>query len=104
MLFGHEKDKSSETIIEGARRKLFCKGEKIEFGQLLMKSGTSMPEHAHPNEQAGYILMGKFEVNIGGEKGVLEKGHYFLIPGNVAHSGFAHEDTILIGVHSPPRS
>jgi len=32
-----------------------------------------VPEHAHPNEQAGYIIQGKFEVNIGGEKGVLEK-------------------------------
>ena len=105
MFFAHEKDRSREKAegIEGVVRKFLSKGERIQVVQLEMKAGTSVPEHAHPEEQAGYILEGKFEVNIGGEKGILERGHYFWIPGNTPHSGFVHEDTALIDVYSPPR-
>jgi len=103
MYLGNEKDRPSEKIVEGAMRKLLSTGEKIQVFQVEMKGGTPVPEHAHPNEQAGYVIQGKFEVNIGGEKGVLEKGHYFRIPGNVPHSGFVHEDTVLLDIYSPPR-
>jgi quercetin dioxygenase-like cupin family protein len=103
MFFGHEKDKLSEKVIEGVMRKLLSTGERIQIFQLEMRGGTTVPEHAHPNEQAGYILQGKFESNIGGVKQILEKGHYFRIPGNVPHSGFVHEDTILLDIYSPPR-
>jgi len=103
MFFGHERDRTREKIIEGATRKLLSTGEKIQVFQIEMKGGTPVPEHAHPNEQAGYVIQGKFEVNVGGEKGILEKGNYFRIPGNVPHSGFVHEDTILIDIYSPPR-
>ncbi len=103
MLFGHERESAREKIIEGAFRKLLSTGEKIQVFQLEMKGGTPVPEHAHPNEQAGYIIEGKFEVNIGGERGILERGHYFRIPGNTPHSGFVHEDTILLDIYSPPR-
>ncbi len=103
MLIGHEKDKPIEKIVDGAFRKLLSTGERIQVFQIEMKGGTQVPEHAHPNEQAGYIIQGKFEANIGGENGILEKGNYFRIPSNVRHSGFVHEDTILIDIYSPPR-
>jgi len=103
MFFGHEKDKASEKIIEGATRKLLCTGKKIQVFQLELKGGTEVPEHSHPNEQAGYIVEGKFETNIGGERGVLWRGSYFRIPGNTPHSGYVHEDTILIDIYSPPK-
>ena len=103
MFFGHEKDKASEKIIDGVSRKLLSTGEMIQAFQLKMKGGTPVPEHAHSNEQAGYMIKGRFQVNIGGEEGMLEKGHYFRIPSNTLHSGFVHEDTILIDIYSPPR-
>jgi len=103
MFFGRDKDKPREMIIEGVTRKLLSTGERIQVFQLEMKGGTEVPAHAHPNEQAGYIMMGEFEVNIGGEKGILERGHYFRIPGNTPHSGFVHKDTILIDIYSPPK-
>ena len=110
MFFCHEKDRLGqkitldEQIIEGAIRKLISTGERIQVVQVEFKGGTPIPEHAHPEEQAGYIVKGKFEVKIGGEKGILERGHYYWIPGNVPHSGFVHEDTILLDIYSPPRA
>jgi quercetin dioxygenase-like cupin family protein len=103
MLTGRERDRSRETIIEGVTRALLSTGERIQVFQIEMKGGTDVPEHSHPNEQAGYIVEGKFEVEIGGEKGLLERGSFFQIPGNVPHSGYVHEDTILIDIYSPPR-
>ena len=110
MFFCHDKDRPSqkikleEKIIQGGIKKLISSGEKIQIVQVEFKQGTQIPEHAHPEEQAGYIIMGKFEVNIGGEKGVLERGYYYWIPGNVPHSGYVYEDTILLDIYSPPRS
>jgi len=109
MFFVHEKDRSGEEvkigekIIEGTLRKIISTGERIQLFQVGIKGGTEFPEHSHPNEQAGYIIQGKFEVNIGGEKGILEKGHYFWIPKDVPHSGFVQEDTIMVEIYSPPR-
>jgi quercetin dioxygenase-like cupin family protein len=103
MLFGNAKDKPSEKIIEGAVKRVLSTGEKIQVVQLEMKGGTPVPEHAHPEEQAGYVIEGKFEVNIGGQKAILERGYYFKIPSNTPHSGFVHEDTIVIDIYSPPR-
>jgi quercetin dioxygenase-like cupin family protein len=103
MFFGNEKDKAREIVIEGVTRGLLSTGEKIQVFQLEMKGGTAVPEHFHSSEQAGYIFQGKFEAVIGDERGMLEKGSYFKIPSNVPHSGFVHEDTILIDIYSPPR-
>lgn len=103
MLFGSAKERPEETIIEGVTRKVLSTGEKIQVCLLEMKGGIAVPEHAHPNEQAGYIIRGAFEVNIGGERGILKGGHYFRIPGNIPHSGFVHEDTMLLDIYSPPK-
>ena len=103
MLFGHEKERSREEIVEGVTRALLSTGERIQVFQLEMKGGTAVPEHAHANEQAGYVIQGEFEATIGGEKGILKRGHYFRIPGNTPHSGFVHKDTILIDIYSPPK-
>jgi quercetin dioxygenase-like cupin family protein len=103
MLFGHEKERAEETIIEGVTRKVLSTGERMQVCLLEMKGGIAVPEHAHPNEQAGYIIQGEFEATIGGEKGILKRGHHFRIPGNTPHSGFVHKDTILIDIYSPPK-
>jgi quercetin dioxygenase-like cupin family protein len=104
MFFGNEKERQREAVIEGVTRGLLCTGERIQVFQLEMKGGKVVPEHFHPNEQAGYIVKGKFEAVIGDEKGMLEEGSYFRIPANVPHSGFVHEDTILLDIYSPPRT
>jgi|MudIll2142460700_1097286.scaffolds.fasta_scaffold1996325_1 quercetin dioxygenase-like cupin family protein len=104
MFLGKLGDGKEEKIIEGVTRRLLTTGEKIQVFMLEMKGGTPVPEHSHPHEQAGYIIQGVFEVNIGGQKGILKKDGCFRIPSNTPHSGYVHEDTFLLDVYSPPRS
>jgi quercetin dioxygenase-like cupin family protein len=105
MYFVHEKEREKHEIkgIEGVFRKFISKGNHIQVVHFEVKGGTHVPEEAHPEEQAGYVIKGKFEVNIGGVKGILEQGHYYWIPSNMPHSGFVHEDTVFIDIYSPPR-
>jgi quercetin dioxygenase-like cupin family protein len=109
MYFCREKDRPGDIItlagkvIPGAQKKLISVGERIQLVQIEFSAGLTIPEHSHPEEQAGYIVEGKFEVNIGGEKGILERGDYYWIPGDVFHSGYVYEYTILLDIYSPPR-
>jgi quercetin dioxygenase-like cupin family protein len=109
MYFCHEKEKTSkpakagDKIVEGLKKKLMFTGERMQVYIVEIEKGTTLPEHAHPEEQSGCILKGKFEVNVGGQKGILEPGHYYLLPGNLPHSGYVHEDTVLLDIYSPPQ-
>lgn len=103
MLFGNEKDQAVEKVAEGVEKKVLSTGEKIQVCRFTMKAGTKVPSHAHPNEQAGYIVSGKFKSTIGDETCMMEAGHFFRIPSNTPHSGYVFEDTILIDIYSPPR-
>jgi len=103
MLFGNMKEASTEIVAEGVTRRLLSTGERIQVFLLEMKGGISVPEHAHVNEQASYVVKGRFETTVGEEKGILSEGYWVRIPSNVPHSGFIFEDTILIDIYSPSR-
>ena len=103
MPFGDAIGKPVEKVAEGVTRILLSTGERIQVYLLEMKGGTKIPEHAHVNEQASYIVKGKMETDVSGEKGVLKEGSWVSIPSNGAHSGFVMEDTVMIDIYSPPR-
>ena len=104
MLCGKENERKEEMLVEGVFRRILCEGERIQLTRLTMQRGTPVPEHSHPHEQAGYVIDGRFEVVIGGERSILTKGSYFRIPSGVPHSGFVHENTELLDVYSPPKN
>lgn len=103
MSFGHERDIESFEVVEGVTKKVLATGDKMQFSVVFIEKGSTIPDHSHSNEQGGYMLKGKFEVEMGGEKGVLEQGSYYLLPAGTSHSGFFPEDTIMIEVHCPPK-
>ena len=50
------------------------------------EENVELPEHAH-GAQIGFVLEGKFELIIGGEKKSFSKGDRYYIPAGVNHSG-----------------
>lgn len=103
MLFGDMRNSPVEQVAEGVTRRLLSKGEQIQVFLLEMRGGITVPPHAHVNEQASYVVKGRFETTVGEEKCMLIEGCSVRIPSNVVHSGFVFEDTTLIDIYSPPR-
>jgi len=56
----------------------------MEFGE-----DVELPEHAHA-AQVGFVLEGKIELVIGGQRRTYVKGDRYYIPEGVKHSGKIH--------------
>jgi quercetin dioxygenase-like cupin family protein len=79
-------------------------GESLSFALVELEPNVEVAEHSHPNEQAGFILLGTFQFTIGGETRELEPGHTYVIPSGVKHSAVAGpEGTVALDIFSPPR-
>ena len=67
---------------------------KKEIGNITLfsfDSGQGLSEHTAPFDAFVYILDGKAEITIGGEKQTVEEGEMLIMPANVAHALHAHE-------------
>jgi hypothetical protein len=105
-----------EEVNETKSRKIFV-GERIMMvmyrncyksqPESSFKPRMSWPEEIHDNEQAGYVIKGKVELNLPskGQKILLEAGDGYLIEPNTPHFWRALEgETISIDIFSPPRT
>jgi quercetin dioxygenase-like cupin family protein len=68
-----------------------------------IKAGAHAAAHKHPHEQIVFMLSGKMEFRIGGEKRIMEAGDVAVIPGGVEHEGRFPEDTEVVDFFAPPR-
>ena len=68
-----------------------------------MTAGAHAAAHKHPHEQIAYMLKGKMEFRLGGERRTCGPGDVVVIPGGVEHEAFFPEDTEVIDVFAPPR-
>lgn len=82
---------------------LLAAGNDSMMTQMHYKVGNTVPAHAHPNEQAGYILSGRVRVSVGEEKVELQSGDTYVVPANAEHSLEIIEDTEEIQVFTPIR-
>jgi quercetin dioxygenase-like cupin family protein len=69
-----------------------------------MKAGAHATAHQHPHEQIFWVLKGKMEFRLGGDKRICGPGDLGLIPGGVEHEAWFPEDTEVIDVFAPPRA
>ena len=68
-----------------------------------LRAGAALPDHAHPNEQTGYLLRGRIRLSIGDSGRVLVPGDSWCIAGGVRHRAEILEDSAAIEVFAPPR-
>ena len=71
-------------------------GQGIELGRLRFERGEGAQRHHHPQEQIGYLVRGRVQVEIDGETAVLGPGDAFHVPPDVPHRLTAVEDSELI--------
>ena len=79
-------------------------GEHIMLSFLEMAAGATVPEHSHPEEQAGMVLEGILRLRIGDEEKELKPGAAYIVPPGVLHSGTVLEGPLkVLDIFGPPR-
>lgn len=81
----------------------YAHGEKITFGLVELKAGSSVPLHQHLQEQITYIVEGQLDMIINGVPCLLTGGMYHVIASNTLHSAIAKTDCKVIDVFNPVR-
>ncbi len=68
-----------------------------------IRSGSVMPDHAHPHEQVVNPVEGRFELTVDGETKLLTPGEVAVVPPDGLHGGRALTDCRIIDIFHPVR-
>jgi unsaturated pyranuronate lyase len=77
--------------------------ENMTFAYYEFKSGASIHEHFHPQEEVYDVIEGELELTIDGETRIISPGIVAIVPRNARHSVKALTDGRAIIVDSPAR-
>ncbi len=102
MFAQHDKLGYSESL-PGITQKTLVYGEKTLMVEFVLTKGSTLPLHAHPYEQTGYLVKGHLRMKIGGREFDVHAGDSWNIPMNAGHGAEAPEDSVAIEVFSPAR-
>lgn len=102
MPFVEIKDLLSKEVIKGYEARSLHTGN-MTLLYWTVEAGAAMPVHSHLQEQVSQVLSGQFELELGGEKRVLEPGMVALIPSQLPHGGRALTDCRLLDIFYPER-
>ena len=98
-----EENIEQEAVDDNVRRKVLGFDEKIMLVKVDFQTGGIGYMHKHPHSQVTYIESGKFNVQIGNEKKVLQSGDCYYVPPDIEHGVVNLEGGVLIDVFSPMR-
>ena len=102
-VFIENDDVSWEETAVGIKRKIMAYDERLMVVKVNFEKGAIGALHQHHHTQITHIESGKFEVEIAGEKKILQKDDAFYIPPNVIHGAVCLEPGVLIDIFSPMR-
>jgi quercetin dioxygenase-like cupin family protein len=71
--------------------------------EFTFNKSVTIPIHSHPHDQVGYVVKGRVEMTIDGEKYILSKGDSYSAPSNIPHGAYTLEPSIIVDTFSPPR-
>jgi unsaturated pyranuronate lyase len=71
-------------------------GESLMTCWIAMEPGAVVAEHSHTNEQLGVVVEGSVTLTAAGESRELVVGDAYLMPSDLAHSGVAGADGVLL--------
>src|SRR5678816_3315849 len=92
-----------ENAGPGIQRQVFGYDDKIMLVKVKFEKGAVGSLHQHFHSQATYVESGVFELTIGDQKKILNKGDGYYVPPQVIHGCICIEPGLLIDVFSPLR-
>jgi len=87
----------------GIEQKTLVYGEKTLMVEFRLHQGASLPLHAHPHEQTGYLVSGRIRLTIGEVTHEVSSGDSWCIGGGVRHGAEILEDSVALEVFAPVR-
>ena len=54
--------------LPGIQMKTLCYGDQTLMTEFILERGTTLPLHAHPHEQTGYLVKGRIRLTLNGEE------------------------------------
>ena len=84
----------------GALRQ-FPRGDDMMMVEVTVPKGFATPPHKHDHETICYLVKGKIEVEIGGEKAILHAGDQYLHQKGVMHGMQVLEDSVWLEIKTP---
>ena len=91
------------NAMDGIRRKTLVFGDNTLLAEFRLEGGKTLPVHAHPQEQTGYLVSGRMVLTIAGKPHEIRPGDSWSIPGNIEHGARILEDSVAVEVFSPVR-
>ena len=97
------KDAMPINVLPGLTRRTLAQSQSMMLCEFRFDAYVTIPIHSHPHEQVGYLVEGRVEMTIDGEKYVIQKGDSYCAPANVPHGAYTLEPSIIIDTFYPPR-
>jgi quercetin dioxygenase-like cupin family protein len=102
-MFTKRSESNYTTVMKGVAIKSLVHGQKTHLIEFRLEKGNSLPPHAHPHEQTGYLVSGRLSLVIEQETYAVGPGDSWSIPGGVEHGVEVLEDAVAVEVFSPVR-
>lgn len=103
LYFPTNEDCSHKTIFPGVHIHA-CAADQMMLSYVDIEPHAVVPEHSHPHEQVGMVIVGKAVFTIGDEEKTLGPGDMYRIPGNVLHKVVALDEPVkALDIFTPVR-
>ena len=102
-MFYKKENSEHKKVLEGVRYKTLTYGQNTLLSEFKLAKGSIVPPHTHPHEQTGYMISGRMQFDIAGEKYLAEPGDSWCIQRDVQHSVDVLEDSLIVEIFSPVR-
>jgi quercetin dioxygenase-like cupin family protein len=102
-MFKKQDSSSYLPALDKVTRKTLVHGARTLMTEFRLEKGAMLPKHRHPHEQTGYLVSGRMDLTVGGERHAVEPGDSWCIPGDMEHSVVAVADSVAIEVFCPVR-
>jgi quercetin dioxygenase-like cupin family protein len=101
------KENVAKKTFKGVSLDVLAIGERSMVTKMNYVQGNYATMHAHPNEQCGYVISGKYRLIINGSDEtvdvILNAGDSYAIPGDAPHSFEVIEGGEVVDVFTPER-
>ena len=102
-MFSQQASAIPVEMFAGVVRRTLSWGERTLLVELSMAAGSDIPWHSHLHEQIGYVVRGRFLLDIWEECREVKATDSYLVLSGVSHRVRTLEDTVVVDIFSPVR-